>query len=710
MILQFPTPYPGELLYSTLGRYHLRSGNVFWKHTLEDLFGKRTVSATALLPSGIRSLIKRLPSDTTIDEQTLIYSHTLFSFYTSLLPKDKALSIYESMLSDDGKKIYMQSGIMASSIPQNKYFKYCSACLRDDAYGEMYWKRQHQLPGNLICSKHGLWLEDSTVPIIQSNKHRFILPNESNCDLTKENPVDEDTLQFYLDFQVQVERLLNMQVEHKTFTHFTGFYRKHLVEKGFASINGKVNQRRLHEAFRNFYSDGFLESLSLDVKSTESWLSSITRKHRKSFHPYYHILLLILLGLDVDDVFQETSTSVEHFGKPKWPCLNIVCPNYKKDVIPKVSIRTCEKTKLPIGRFECHDCGFTYTRKGGNQNWEERYNYTRIMDFGFLWKKELQSLLGQSLSYRGIARKLHVDTNTVIKYEKILKGKKIHCKVPPNLNISLSGENHRQDWLQLQQENPNLKKTELRQIKPSTYIYLYRHDKDWLDENSPKPCKFVVENKRVIKRPLFQDKRIIDIVHELAESEKKLNHRQNFLDHKELFTNFQSNGIEVLTFFTSILEIESSFIQFAYGFDNLSKRKRYLLTIPFIFEKRSLDIISAYIKREKHLSNNMASRLYTNLLKSCRVIGIEDAFEEFSPPEEIYVNAVNDLLRRESLSSVIQFLGEYKEIISSKQMRNVFHYLQAQFEKDKFKRAKIVALWDIISLYQNDKREIWYWE
>lgn len=497
MILQFPAPYPGELLYSTIGRYHLRSGNVFWKHTLEDLFGKRTISATAFLPSGIRSLIKRLPPITTLDEQTIIYRHTLFSFYTSLLPKDKALSTYDSMLSDDGKKIYMQSGIMASSIQQNKYFKYCSACLKDDTYGEMYWKRRQQLPGKLICLKHGLWLENSSVPIVQSNKHSFILPSESNCDLTKEIPVDKCILQPYQDFLIQVDKLINRQAEHKTFAHFTEFYRKHLIEKGFASINGKVDQRRLHEAFRDFYSDRFLECLNIEANSTELWLASITRKHRKSFHPYYHILLLNFLGIDVDDVFRETSTSIEFFGKPKWPCLNRVCPTYKKDVISKVSVRTCEKTKLPIGRFECPNCGFSYTRKGKEQTWEDRYNYTRIMEFGSLWKKELRSLLGQNLSYREIARKLNVDTNTVIKYEKALKCGSSKTEKIPNQNKGENVESNRRIWLQIQQVYPNLSKTELRHLIPSTYIFLYRHDREWLDENSPKPQKIKAENKRV---------------------------------------------------------------------------------------------------------------------------------------------------------------------------------------------------------------------
>ncbi|MEQ2466710.1 TniQ family protein [Niallia sp. Sow4_A1] len=100
MIIQFPTPYPDELLYSVISRYHVRAGNVFWKHTLEDLFGKRTISASVFLPSGIGSLVQHLPKNTTLNEQIFIEKHTMYPFYTVFLPTEKAQSIYESMTSE----------------------------------------------------------------------------------------------------------------------------------------------------------------------------------------------------------------------------------------------------------------------------------------------------------------------------------------------------------------------------------------------------------------------------------------------------------------------------------------------------------------------------------------------------------------------------------------------------------------------------------
>ena len=43
MLPYFPAPYPDELLYSLLARYHRHTCSVSPKGTLEDLFGSRNV-------------------------------------------------------------------------------------------------------------------------------------------------------------------------------------------------------------------------------------------------------------------------------------------------------------------------------------------------------------------------------------------------------------------------------------------------------------------------------------------------------------------------------------------------------------------------------------------------------------------------------------------------------------------------------------------
>jgi hypothetical protein len=97
MLSFFPKPYPDELLYSTLARYHVRSGNNSPKITIRELFDDPNTIATADLPSNLEALVKRLSlfSQYTVDD--LILNNTLYPFYAPFLPTERAIIIKNSM-------------------------------------------------------------------------------------------------------------------------------------------------------------------------------------------------------------------------------------------------------------------------------------------------------------------------------------------------------------------------------------------------------------------------------------------------------------------------------------------------------------------------------------------------------------------------------------------------------------------------------------
>jgi len=330
VIIQFPTPYEGELLYSVIARYHIRSGNKSWIHTLEDLFGKRTTNATALLPSNVHVLFERLPKNTTLNEKFFVEKHTMHPFYTAFLQKEQALEIYQSILSEDGKTIYTRAGIMSSAIPQNKYYHYCSKCLQENECVEMYWDRLQQLPGKLICLKHGIWLEESSVPIVQYDKCSYVLPNRDNCNLDLVRFVSESLKEEYFLLLNQVQILLNISSRHYSYSEWTAFYQRKLMENGYANKNGRVNQVKLHEDFIYYYSKEFFFNLGIN---TSYWLRKITQKHRQSFHPYYHILLLIFLGETVNDLFKDSQIIEDKKRLTKLPFSSEICPRFNKDMV-----------------------------------------------------------------------------------------------------------------------------------------------------------------------------------------------------------------------------------------------------------------------------------------------------------------------------------------------------------------------------------------
>ena len=61
MINFFPSPYPDELWYSVICRYHVHSGNYYAKHTLRQLYGDNFCAPSLMLCGPINTLLAQLP-------------------------------------------------------------------------------------------------------------------------------------------------------------------------------------------------------------------------------------------------------------------------------------------------------------------------------------------------------------------------------------------------------------------------------------------------------------------------------------------------------------------------------------------------------------------------------------------------------------------------------------------------------------------------
>lgn len=77
MITQFPKIYPDELLYSQLARYHVRSGNLAYIFTAEQLFQTKTVRPDVeFLNSYTQDTLSVITS--TMSLADVIMKHTMF--------------------------------------------------------------------------------------------------------------------------------------------------------------------------------------------------------------------------------------------------------------------------------------------------------------------------------------------------------------------------------------------------------------------------------------------------------------------------------------------------------------------------------------------------------------------------------------------------------------------------------------------------------
>ena len=76
----FPTPYPGESLYSILCRYYVRCGNISPHRTIRQLFNSYdSLISTLLLPTRLDRLQYWLNPGDDVSVENLLREHTAFS-------------------------------------------------------------------------------------------------------------------------------------------------------------------------------------------------------------------------------------------------------------------------------------------------------------------------------------------------------------------------------------------------------------------------------------------------------------------------------------------------------------------------------------------------------------------------------------------------------------------------------------------------------
>ena len=496
MLTFFTDPYPNELLYSACARYHFYVGNLDYKDTLEELYGKRSIIPNFYMGSYLDHLAKQLGGKYCADN--LIWQHTIFPFYAPFLPVNRKNELVEEMKHDSGAELYTKLGTIAGSICKKNGIYYCYECAKKDVkqYGETYIHREHQLQGVFVCPHHGSYLKNYKINQRDRSRLEFIRLDENLLNNENVTFMSKDIHPILYKIAASAYKLMQGDSNGIDKDKILKTYKSLLAKRGLTSTNGNVRQRDLHIDFMSFYHKKVLELFesSVDNNDEYNWLRVATRNIKRTVHPIRHLLLINFLIGDFDNFINESKYQYNPFGKGPWPCLNKISNHYRQDVISNVEITPDYKTRLPIGTFKC-SCGFIYSRKGPDKTHEDRYKIGRIKVFGHEWNNKLkEDLKGSRCSLREIARWMHCDPKTILKKDIELGIYAFH----PDIIVTVQNkkqeddrklEKYKKTIIEVIKDNNLLTRTQIRSLMQKEYIYLYRKDKKWLLDQLPKSIR-----------------------------------------------------------------------------------------------------------------------------------------------------------------------------------------------------------------------------
>lgn len=502
MIHFFTDPYKDELIYSAVSRYHFYTGNIDYKDTIEECFGKRTIVPSLEIGSPIDQLAKNISGKYTADY--LIKNHTILPYYIPFLPIERRDEIIEKIKYKDCSGIYNEIGITAGSVCKKKGIYYCPICVKKDIdnNGEAYIHREHQLQGIFLCPHHGELLKKYNIIKNDVSRLEFIRLEKQYLDFESETK----TIKNY-DMMLKISKdayyLLksdSMSIDKKTILQK---YKNLLNQKGLTTSGNRIKQRELYEEFTHYYGEELLNVMDSGIDNDDeyNWLRVITRDVKRTVHPVRHILLINFLLGNIDEFFGDTRDNYNPFGKGPWPCLNKGADHYKENVINDLKITDDYKTRLPVGTFSCN-CGFIYSRKGPDKESSDRYRIGRIKKFGWVWEHKLKTYLKENkYGLIELARLMSCDPKTILKFDFILgtnmfknNSRYINDKKAADETDKLN--DYKNCILSNIASNPTATRTEIRSMCKKEYIFIYRNDKKWLYDKLP------IQTKKINPRAL----------------------------------------------------------------------------------------------------------------------------------------------------------------------------------------------------------------
>lgn len=276
--------------------------------------------------------------------------------------------------------------------------KYCVLCNQDDLtkYGEFYLRRDHQIPGVLLCQKHNCFLETLSLKSPTYSANVLVAPLPRNCK--KDNPkFNQSSLLSKLnDALIAVANGSDIsKYFDRNFLSEFGKQHRYILRKNW-------DHSRLEKDIDLFYQE--LKILFPELKLTNKgsliprtlWL--VTEKRSQ---PIYYVLM---------QIFIDHKTNIISEDKEEWKCVNNICPKFETITHHKEDLKYTGATAHASKVLTCKQCRMetqvSYTKEGAIKK-------RSIIKRGDLWTKMLKQGIKDGLSQEKLGKILGVNALTI---------------------------------------------------------------------------------------------------------------------------------------------------------------------------------------------------------------------------------------------------------------------------------------------------------
>lgn len=305
-----PRPLPDELVGSAWIRAVRRTGVPIAVAT-RIMTGGRKFSPSLFTLAHLAELGAFLR----IEPQELLWEHTFFPYVTAYYSAElhaKAVSL----VFDRGSALTGLGSLVQGVSDYSRLRRLCPMCVHEDLerWRQSYWHRQHNLPGTLACTRHGVLLHVTTLPTVSKVWHG-VLPEDVRVPRRPLAPTP------FLTRLAQSSEALLGRCRSEPLERDASWHREQLVTKGLVSPGWAVDSRKA-SAWLAASMQLPPEVLGLPARDASlRWIGNMVRPgYDQPFVPLKHVLFETALELQdmlAEPILNHIPTGMKSLATPE---------------------------------------------------------------------------------------------------------------------------------------------------------------------------------------------------------------------------------------------------------------------------------------------------------------------------------------------------------------------------------------------------------
>nr|WP_314898648.1 TnsD family Tn7-like transposition protein [uncultured Deefgea sp.] len=491
--LDFRLPiFPDETLYSLIARYHYLLGSRRWRDTIELLCNTPATLLHRSFPSFLNKVNTSLFPEPSIS--SVIDQLTIFPYFRPFLPEravEQASAHLVSGHSMGGIKTLL--GLVASQIGANTQLRFCPSCMVCDQnqYGQAYWHRMHQLPGIWVCSTHKKILLEVDMKWLEKQLRRLVLPdNKELIEHSSVLPVELAQLEFLFHVAQLSTHILHTNLGVVPLQFWQKLYLQRAEALGFTLPSGRLRLAPLHAyllaSLNQLPTKLEFKACEMPIQNLPNWILLLFRKPRGAYHPLKHLILASGMGFN-DEITDVDKFQVIQTAAPK---------SLEQHIVGRESDELLRQTLAKTGGSLCQAAKLT-----GISVTTLRLDAARLGLATQTKPQKLTSSIIEQLKHHFIAgltlneisTKENISLPTLYRFQRIFPDIANQWRVQREI-----------------QERAERRQRYLVSMQKQDYIWLYRHDRTWLQQqiqthkrpisNSKKRVDWDIRDKQLAKR------------------------------------------------------------------------------------------------------------------------------------------------------------------------------------------------------------------